>query len=508
MMNTKWVAVISFTCILALQMFFPLSMNGLTGEADTDGAMTHYIDASLYDSGSAGASYRCGSLEWTDENTTVDVGTVGTHPPHWDWRNASSNGKTGDWITPVRDQGGCGSCWAFGALGALEALVNIREGHPDLDVDLSEQYVLSCLPEAGDCDGGWAYKAFKYIKSTGPDGNNHNGIIPESCFPYRARDDIPCSEKCEAWTEQLIPISDYGQYETISQDALRGKIYRHGPMAVSFTVYTDFYSYDGGVYTHTSGEKEGGHCVTVVGYDAEWNNGQGYWICKNSWGPRWGMDGYFKIACGECGIENWVKFADVDPSMTNWAPTADAGGPYYGYPGENIELDGAGSYDVDENIASYRWDFGDGANGTGPHPRHSYAEEGTYTVRLAVTDKEGKQGTDTALAYIDESAPTLAIERPRNNHLYVRDHEIMALPFTTWILGGITVEIDADDTISGMAKVVFYLNDERQVTVTEAPYRWEWMDTSQVFGQYIIKAVAYDNNGNTATKTMSVKRVW
>lgn len=84
----------------------------------------------------------------------------------------------------------------------------------------------------------------------------------------------------------------------------------------------------------------------------------------------------------------------------------------------------------------------------------------------------------------------------------------MTLPFATWILGGITVEADADDAISGVAKVSFYVNDELKSTSTGAPYRWKWTDTTQVFGEYTLKVVASDNNGNTATKTMTVKRFW
>ena len=93
-----------------------------------------------------------------------------------------------DWTTPARNQGQCGSCWIFAAYGALESVINIREGIADLDIDLSEQYVFSCLPRAGSCNGGVASLVFRYIQSNTSIGNYCNGTIPEVCFPYQAND--------------------------------------------------------------------------------------------------------------------------------------------------------------------------------------------------------------------------------------------------------------------------------------------------------------------------------
>lgn len=72
----------------------------------------------------------------------------------------------------------------------------------------------------------------------------------------------------------------------------------NGPVETGFTVYEDFMSYSGGVYKHTTGVAKGGHAVKIVGW------GPGYWICANSWGPSWGVEGFFNIAFGECGIDD------------------------------------------------------------------------------------------------------------------------------------------------------------------------------------------------------------
>ena len=132
-------------------------------------------------------------------------------PDYFNWKDYDGQ----DWTTPAKNQGNCGSCWDFAALGALESRINIREGIADLDPDLSEQYVLSCLPKAANhygqgCVGGSPGNAYKYILNDKYDGNNCNGIIFESCMPYKASDQIPCEEKCEDWEKYLVPLSAYG----------------------------------------------------------------------------------------------------------------------------------------------------------------------------------------------------------------------------------------------------------------------------------------------------------
>jgi C1A family cysteine protease len=235
----------------------------------------------------------------------------------FDWRDY--NGE--DWTTPIRDQGNCGSCWAFAAMGTLESIVNIRNDLPGLDLDLSEQYILSCLPSAGSCSGGWVSRAFQYIMDTSADGNYHNGVVHESCFPYQADDSIPCSAKCSNWENLLTPIMDYGIEYSPSDDEIKQMLVESGPSAVSMTVYTDFKSYSGGIYEHSWGGFEGNHAVVIVGYNDNMENPDepGYWICKNSWGTWWGESGWFRIAYGECGIGSrvyWVDYAETTISVT------------------------------------------------------------------------------------------------------------------------------------------------------------------------------------------------
>lgn len=207
-------------------------------------------------------------------------------PASFDWRNY--NGSS--YVTAVRDQGSCGSCWAFGTVAALESQVLISQG---LNLDLSEQVLLSCDRSAGDCLGGYIESASNYIRSS--------GIPAESCMPYTASDTAQCSYQC-AYPPTTYKINSW-EYVNSSQPwapsvaALKNALYLYGPLVVTMDVYQDFYSYGGGKYTYSWGTYEGGHAILLVGYD---DTNQCF-IVKNSWGGSWGESGYFRIAYTEVG---------------------------------------------------------------------------------------------------------------------------------------------------------------------------------------------------------------
>jgi C1A family cysteine protease len=217
-------------------------------------------------------------------------------PPALDWRN---NG--GNFVTPVRNQGSCGSCWAFSAVGQIESWKMILEDST-IALDLSEQFLLSCT--AGSCQGWSHVSAIDYVVQY--------GIPSESCFSYTANDQTPCGNVCPDWQSEAVHIPGWG-YITLADpnvEAIKQALTRH-PVSASFTVYSDFYSYSGGVYEHVSGEEEGGHAIVIVGY----NDAQQCWIVKNSWGPNWGENGYFRIKWGEAGIGEYIPF--IYDSMTD-----------------------------------------------------------------------------------------------------------------------------------------------------------------------------------------------
>ncbi len=330
---------------------------------------------------------------------------LGEPPKTWDWRNASINGIQGDWMTSVKHQGKCGSCWAFAAIGTLEAMLNIRLNDPDFDLDLSEQQLVSCCGyPCNGCRGGSTYHSWLYLLE-------HGGAILESCFPYEqidARgcqlygdcdlDPVECEDKKEGWNYQQIPIdSDVGAISEPDRETMQSLIATHGPIASYILVYSDFNKYTGGIYRHRNGNLVGGHIVSLVGYNDE----QGYWIGKNSWGKYWGENGYFRIAYGECYIENQIYYVDVDMETLNFPPTANCGGIYQGDSDEPISFHADQSTDMENNIVSYHWEFGDGSTSTQMNPTHTYTEKGIYTVRLTVTDEQGKTDTDEGAVFVD-----------------------------------------------------------------------------------------------------------
>ena len=332
-------------------------------------------------------------------------------PSEFNWRDY--NGA--DWTTPVRNQGRCGSCWAFAALGVFESMIKIREDLPDFNPDLSEQYVLSCLSSAGSCRGGNTYDALELIKATSSPGNNHNGIIPESCFEYQADDDIPCSAKCPDWEEKLIPLLKYGAIDTggteNGREAIKTQVMQTGPVA-AFMKVTDLFkifvgfNHNPNAYFPKLYPVFGlNHVVIIVGWkDNPLIRGGGYWICKNSWGPEYGYDGFFNIAYGSLNIDRFaVIWADYDPDSFNWPPIADSDGSYGAYPLQEITFDGSGSYGLEGDIVEYFWDFGDGTNSTGVTTTHSYSHIGKYTVTLTVTDSKNTKATDATNVWIQDS---------------------------------------------------------------------------------------------------------
>ena len=337
-------------------------------------------------------------------------------PAYFSWRDY--NGF--DWTTSAKDQGSCGSCWDFAALGALESIIQIREGCAGLNLDLSEQYILSCLSAAGSCNGGWAYSAYRWIKSNSSSGNYCNGIIPEFCFPYQVNDDVPCENVSPDWEEFLIPISTYGRWvpdgSVEDRNAMKTQIMESGPIATTmlFTIYlhgpnnleewgyihhnsTDVYRYPG-PFSGTN------HQVVIVGWndDSNYTNG-GYWIVKNSLSEEWGYDGFFNIEYGSLKIDsadiNWVEYHATN--FSNWVPVARITGPSQGQTNQEMMFDGSESIDHEGSIISYEWDLGDGTTTPGITVSHTYTQEGIYLVALTVTDNESNTDTQTMWVYID-----------------------------------------------------------------------------------------------------------
>ncbi|CAG2110494.1 unnamed protein product, partial [Medioppia subpectinata] len=236
---------------------------------------------------------------------TADVAAQAKElPENFDWRNV--NGV--NYVTPVRNQGNCGSCYAFSSVGMIETRLAVQTNNT-LKPVLSAQDANSCSFYDQGCQGGFPYLvAGKYGQDFGLTTEENNPYVPPLVTTCKTKANAP-----RYYTRDYNYVGGY--YGACNEELMRLALYRDGPLAVSFKVQSDFRSYKTGIYSHTkvSHEEANGefnpfyeldHAVLAVGYGVE--NGHKYWIVKNSWGPTWGDNGYFKISRGnnECGIES------------------------------------------------------------------------------------------------------------------------------------------------------------------------------------------------------------
>jgi len=207
---------------------------------------------------------------------------------------------------PVRNQGRCGSCWAFGTVGPLEAW--IKYGGAEGNVDLAEQYLLSCNTHGWGCDGGWW--AHDYHWNMMPPGEPQAGAVLESAFPYQASE-VSCAGpydhpfKVTSWDY----IGDGHSVPAVA--AIKEAIHTFGPVGVAVCVGNQFDRYTGGVFqTDETCNYAVNHAVVLVG----WDDADQAWILRNSWGPDWGEDGYMRIRYGTSNVGYAANYVVYTPA--------------------------------------------------------------------------------------------------------------------------------------------------------------------------------------------------
>jgi len=236
-------------------------------------------------------------------------------PSSWDWRNMGGT-------TPARQQGGCGSCWAFGAVAALESYHKILTGETQY---FSEQQCLVCNTYDYDCEGGTAFACYNLW--------TNYGAVSRTCMPYYGNDNLPCTQdQCE-----VVARIQGQSYVPYNEPALKTAVMIH-PIAVGICATDAMFSYTGsGCYIGPNNTVN--HVVELCGWDDSACNGVGAWLVKNSWGTSWGSAGF-----------GWIRFntCSIGPSAytLDYVPFEDA---IVAYRSHQI-LDGNGNIDPNETV--------------------------------------------------------------------------------------------------------------------------------------------------------------
>jgi len=243
-------------------------------------------------------------LDWTQEELDGRLGYVegsfksgkmfvatATAPDSKDWRQEGA-------VQHVKNQGQCGSCWAFGTVAALEGQQFLVNGNLP---DCSEQQLVDCDTSSSGCNGGLPDYANAYIQRQGS-----NGLDTQSSYPYRGIDGTCDYTKTSDNMDVCATITGHtnvGRSESSLQQAV-GSV---GPCTIGVNA-SPWSSYSGGIFDTNCGAQLN-HAVTCVGYDTN----QGYWIVKNSWGGSWGESGYIRLVMGKnmCGLANDASYPNM-----------------------------------------------------------------------------------------------------------------------------------------------------------------------------------------------------
>ncbi|XP_046457724.1 zingipain-2-like isoform X2 [Daphnia pulex] len=259
--------------------------------------MTHNIFSVMTDAEKQ--SYLGARLPVPPSNLTRGP-SVAKLPATMDYRNDPC-------MPPVRNQGGCGSCWAYTASAVVEFGKCKKSGGNA--IDLSEQQIVDCSPGSG-CSGGWEHDAWKYLASCG-------GHALESSYPYAGRDGA-CRFSPTGMTigaklltsnpVEWVPSKDTSTMMNILSDGRILTVYIHLP--------DSFFNYKSGIFDDTKCNSGSAHALNPVGYGTL--NGVDYWVMRNSWGAGWGSSGYVLVKRGIdlCLIESYARTTNIDTTTT------------------------------------------------------------------------------------------------------------------------------------------------------------------------------------------------
>jgi len=254
---------------------------------------------------------------------------VSNLPSQWNWNNIEGT----NYVTNVRNQHVpqyCGSCWAHAATSAISDRIKIARKAAWPDINISPQVIISCEDTDLGCHGGEAYNAFEWMSK--------NEVTDETCSLYSGRgldNGSVCSamticRNCNPGEACFVPdkylvygVEEFGWVS--GEENMMQEIYQRGPIACGIAVPDALEEYTGGIYCDDTGNMEIVHDISVVGYGEE--DGQKYWLVRNSWGSNWGEEGFFRVCRGtnNIAIESDCAWATPKDTWTEpkWHITTD-----------------------------------------------------------------------------------------------------------------------------------------------------------------------------------------
>lgn len=217
-------------------------------------------------------------------------------PNEFDWRDLAA-------VSKVKNQKDCGSCYAMSAIAAIESQLMIRFG---ISTELSVQEIIDCAGsyQTFGCDGGMKFRVFDYIQENG-------GISLDSDYTYKG---IQSDCKLSNYMKLKLKIVGYGKVNSFDDELLKRALFTIGPIVISLnTNHESFMRYSSGIYYEPACTDDTNHAALLVGFGSE--QGQDYWIVKNSYGMSWGESGFIRIARNlgnDCGVTSELLYPIVE----------------------------------------------------------------------------------------------------------------------------------------------------------------------------------------------------
>jgi C1A family cysteine protease len=257
------------------------------------------------------SSYSVGTNNYTDQNIEFfmksrlnfkmhNTSSIIRYPVLSSSDNVFKNIDWKDRVRSVKNQGNCGSCWAFSTIGALESMIDIQH---DIKTELSEQQLVDCSDQNYGCSGGWMHEALFYVQES-------NGVYPEKDYPYRANENNQCFDK--DFEKKILEASKFRVVfvkENCPESLNNALQINPVCIAVDANDY-GFMFYKDGIYDRPLEDRTSiNHAVLLTSYDSDQG---GSWGIKNSWGKSWGKDGYMRIKRrdehGVAGMNSYCVF--------------------------------------------------------------------------------------------------------------------------------------------------------------------------------------------------------